>query len=67
MFPKEFINYQEKLYWIYKKVRQSQVIENRVSDLKDFWMCDIVIRNKQNNDDTLFFLREITDAVIVND
>jgi hypothetical protein len=67
MFPKEFINYQEKLYWIYKKVRQSQVIENRVSDLKDFWMCDIVIRNRQNNDDTLFFLREITDAVIVND
>jgi hypothetical protein len=66
MFPKEFINYQDKLYWIYRKVRQSQIIENKVSDLKDFWMCDIVIKNRQNDDNTLFFLREITDVVILN-
>jgi len=67
MFPREFINYQEKLYWVYRKVRQSQIIENKVSDLRDFWMCDIVIKSRQHNDETLFFLREISDVIVVND
>lgn len=65
MFPTEFINYQDKLYWVYRKVRHSQVKENRVSDLKDFWLCDIVIKNRDNNEGTLFFLREITNATII--
>jgi hypothetical protein len=66
MLPKEYINYQDKLYWIYRKVNQSQVKEDSVSDLKDFWMCDIVIRSRNQNDSTLLFMREIEEAKIVS-
>lgn len=67
MFNKELVNYQNKLYWVYRKVRHSQVKEGSVSDLKDFWMCDMVVRNRNQQDDSLFFLREIEEAKIVRD
>lgn len=67
MLPKEYINYQDKLYWIYRKVKHSQVKEGSVTDLKDFWMCDMVVRNRNQNDDVLLFLREIEDAKIVKE
>lgn len=67
MLTKEFINYQNKLYWIYRKVKQSQVKEGSVSDLKEFWMCDMVVRSRNQNDELLLFMREIEDAVIVKD
>jgi hypothetical protein len=66
MIPKEFVNYQDKLYWIYRKVKHHQVKEGSVNDLKEFWMCDMVVRNKNQNDDALLFLREIEEAKIVS-
>ena len=65
MLPREYVNYQDKLYWVYRKVNQSQVKEQSVSDLKDFWMCDIVIKSKNQNNNTLLFMREIVEAKIV--
>jgi hypothetical protein len=67
MLPKEYVNYQDKLYWVYRKVKHSQVKEGSLTDLKNFWMCDMVVRNRVNNDDTLLFMREIEDAKIVRD
>jgi hypothetical protein len=66
MLPREYVNYQDKLYWVYRKVNQSQVKEESVSDLKDFWMCDIVIKSKNQNNNTLLFMREIEEAIIVS-
>ena len=66
MIPKEFVNYQDRLYWIYRKVKHSQVKEGSVNDLKEFWHCDMVVRNRNQNDDTLLFLREIEDAKIAS-
>lgn len=66
MLPREYINYQDKLYWVYRKVNQSQVKEDSVTDLKDFWMCDIVIRSRNQNDSTLLFMREIEEVKIVS-
>jgi hypothetical protein len=66
MLPREYVNYQDKLYWVYRKVNQSQVKEQSVSDLKDFWMCDIVIKSKNQNNNTLLFMREIEEAKIVS-
>jgi hypothetical protein len=65
MLPKEYVNYQDKLYWVYRKVKHSQVKEGSVTDLRDFWMCDMVVRSKTQQDDTLLFLREIEEAKIV--
>ena len=67
MLGKELVNYQDKLYWIYRKVKHSQVKEGSVSDLKDFWMCDMVVRSRNQQDDSLLFLREIEEAKIVKD
>jgi hypothetical protein len=64
MIPKEFVNYQDKLYWIYRKVKQHQIKEGSVSDLKDFWMCDVVVKSKNQNDELLLFMREIEDAIL---
>jgi hypothetical protein len=66
MIPKEFVNYQDKLYWVYRKVKHHQVKEGSVNDLKEFWMCDMVVRNRNQNDDTLLFMREIEEAKIVS-
>lgn len=66
MINKELINYQDKLYWVYRRVKQSQVKQERITDLRDFWMCDLVVRDRNSDDSKLIFLREITDAVIVD-
>lgn len=66
MLPREYINYQDKLYWIYRKVKHHQVKEGSVNDLKEFWICDMVVRNKNQTDDLLLFLREIEEVIIVS-
>lgn len=66
IFNKELVNYQDKLFWIYRKVKQSQVKNESISDLKEYWMCDLVVRDRNTEDSKLLFLREISDAVIVN-
>ena len=64
MIPKEFVNYQDKLYWVYRKIKQHQVKEGSISDLKDFWRCDLVVKSRNQNDELLLFMREIEDAII---
>jgi hypothetical protein len=66
MLKKELVNYQDKLYWVYRRVKHSQVKEGSVNDLKEFWYCDMVVRNRNQQDDTLLFLREIEEAKIVS-
>lgn len=66
MLPKEYVTYQDKLYWIYRKVKQTHIKEGSVSDLKDFWMCEVAVKSRNNNDDYVLFLREIEDAKIVS-
>lgn len=65
MLTKELVNYHDKLYWVYRKIKQSQVKEGSITDLKEFWMCDMVVKSKNNNDDILLFMREIPNAEIV--
>lgn len=66
MLNKELLKYQNKLYYVFKKLKQSQVNEGYVNDLKEWWNCDVVVKSRQQNDDTLIFLREIEDAIIVS-
>jgi len=64
---KETVNYQDKLYYIYRRIRVTQLKTEYVSELKEFWLCDIVIRGRyQNEDDSFLFLREISDAVVIS-
>ena len=66
MLNKELVNYQNKLFYIYKKLKQDRIKDGHVNDLKDFWGCDVVVRSRINNDDTLLFLREIEEATYVS-
>ena len=66
MLNKELVNDQDKLYWVYRRIKHSQVKEGSVNDLKEFWYCDMVVRNRNQQDDTLLFLREIEEAKIVS-
>ncbi len=66
LLSKELVSYREKLYWVYRKVRQERIREGYVNDVKEFWKCDVVVKSKTNNDDVLLFLREIEDATVVS-
>jgi hypothetical protein len=66
MCPKEYVNYQNKLYWIYRRVKQDKIKEGFVQNIKDYWDCDIVLKHRFNEDDVLLFLREIPELEILN-
>ena len=67
MFNKELINYNDKLYWVYRKVKQSHVNEKYINDIKEMWLCDMVLRTKNQDEVWLLFVREIEEAKIVKD
>ena len=67
MLNKELIHYNNKLYWVYRKVKQSHIKENHINDVKDMWLCDLVLRSKNQDETQLIFVREIEEAVIVKD
>lgn len=63
---KELINYQNKLFWIYRRVKLTSIKEGFINDVRDFWKCDLVLKNRNLDNETLLFLREIEDATIVS-
>jgi len=65
MLPKEFIKYQDNLYWVYRKVNTTQIKEGYTNDVKDFWGCDLVIKNTNTN--VLIFARLVEEADVVKD
>ena len=67
MLNKELVTYQNKLFYVYRKIKQDRIKDGYVNDIKDFWLCDVVVRSRVNNDDTLLFLREIEEAHVVKD
>jgi hypothetical protein len=66
MVPKEMVVYQNKLYYVYKKLRSSQIKEGYLNEVKEFWRCDVVVKNRIQQDENLLFLREIEEATIVS-
>ena len=63
----EIMTYQDKLYLIYRKIKQERIKEGCVNELKSLWFCDIVVKNKNMDENMLLFLREISEAEIVSD
>jgi len=66
MVPKEMVVYQNKLYYVYRKLKTSQIKEGYLNDIKELWLCDVVVKNKIQQDENLLFLREIEEATIVS-
>jgi hypothetical protein len=68
MLHKELINYQNKLYWVYKTIKAIQIKEEFIQEYKDFILCDLVLkrRNQQQEEEMLLFLREIEELSVLN-
>lgn len=64
---KELVTYQDKLYYVYKKLKNDRIKDGYVNDVKTLWSCDVVVKSRSNNDEILLFLREIEDAQIVRE
>ena len=63
----ELVNYNNKLYYVYRKIGVNRIKDGYVNNVKEAWHCDIVLKNKNQDVETLLFLIEISDAVIVED
>jgi hypothetical protein len=69
MFLKtELLTYQGKDYYLYRKIKDNAINPDDINDLKEYWKCDIVIRQtyRQTNEVFLLFLIEIVEAKIVD-
>lgn len=66
MFNREVINYNNKLYIVYRKVRSEHIKEKYVQDIKEFWLCDMVVRHNIQNNQFFLFLREISEVELVD-
>ena len=62
---KELLNYNNKLYWVYRKIKINNIKDGKVNDVKEFWNCDVVLKMR-NDSDELIFLREIPEAELIN-
>lgn len=63
----EFINYNDKLFTVYRKLKEGRVKEEHFDEIRKFWNCDLVLKSKtQENITTILFLREISDAKLVD-
>lgn len=54
---KQLVNFNNELYWLYRKIKAEYIKD--VTGLKEFWMCDIAL--KQGDD--IWFCRHIPEAI----
>lgn len=66
MFTNELITYNNKLYWVYRRIKETTVKEENLNFVKDFWCCDLVLKTKNQDKIEYVFVREIEDAVLVD-
>lgn len=63
----ETVTYQDKLYYVYRRFPKSGIKEGFINDVKELWHCDVVLKKRNEDDEMLIFLVEISDAVIIED
>jgi hypothetical protein len=61
----ETVNYQDKLFWVYRKVSKDRIKDGHILDVRNAWHCDTVLKTKNQDEEMLLFLVEISDATIV--
>lgn len=65
MINHKFLNHNDKLYFIYRKYKESQIKKDKINDLKELFECDIVLKNKNNEEVYLLFLKEVAELEIL--
>ena len=65
---KELIKYQDSLYLLHDKVKESHIKPENINDLKEYWECDIVLKQKNPVGEVyLLFLNVIQEAEIIEE
>ena len=62
---KEFLEFQGKYYWIYRKIKQSTLIKGGLDTIKEAYFCDHVLKHGDENSGYYVFLREISEAEVL--
>lgn len=60
MCNNELINFNNKLYHIYRKIKIDSIKEENINKAKDFYNCDLALKHQDAN--LYLFLREISDV-----
>jgi hypothetical protein len=63
----ELVNYNDKRYMVYRRINVNRIKPDHIIDVKKLWHCDMVLKNKNQDQETLIFLIEISDAILVED
>ena len=67
MKNQEYVNHQDKLYMVYRKINQAKINTDYLNEIKKLWHCDIVLRQKNSpSGEFLLFLREIPEVEYVD-
>ena len=68
MLCKELFNFQNKLFYIDRRMKESSVPQNMINELKSIWEIDMVVRqnSEQTNENYYLFLKEIKDAEVID-
>jgi hypothetical protein len=68
MLCKELFNFQNKLFYIDRRVKESHISQDSINELKSIWKIDTVVRqnSRQTNESYYLFLKEIKDAEIID-
>jgi len=61
----EYINYQDKLFYVYRKIKVSQIKEEIIHEIKNYWLCDTVLKYANHEENYFLFLREVSDLEII--
>jgi hypothetical protein len=68
MLCKELFNFQDKLFYIDRKIKESHLHYDFINELKSFWKIDTVVKqnSKTPNEGYYLFLVEIKEAEIID-
>lgn len=62
---RELVKYQDKLFWVYRKLKQEQVREHLIQDIRQYWGCDLVLKQKTPQGEVFLFIVEIPEVEII--
>lgn len=59
----ELINFNANLYILYRKIKETRLVPDKINELKEIWSCEAALRNNG----FIYFCRLIPDAELVEE
>lgn len=62
---KEFLEYQGKLYWVYRKIKQTTLVKGGLDTIKESYFCNHVLKHGDESSGYYVFLREVSEVEVL--